>query len=221
MRGIIGNMEEKKSYVGVIRNAVTAKAVVRMAIISLVALMAWFQFDAGEGNMFALLKGDTTSLIHSARTFLASTLGDEKLSTEQGGAMPETDHINATWEFKKAETGESVWGVYAEAVKENTEMVFKAQVINGLKNITLVQNAVPAERAANNSMITGQEYSFLSADAVGVYAGKVKEANEKIQDGMRVSELSPDLQVAYQLANAPSYDFVYSLSIDTLHSAYQ
>ena len=221
MRGIIKAMETKETKLALLKNALTQKSAVRVAIIILIAFMAWYQFNGAEKDMFALLKTDTSSLVHSARTFLASSLDDTKLSTGSEETAIETDHINATWQFKKAQAGESVWGMYAETVKGNEEIAFQTQVINGLKNITLIQNNISMDLASNNSLIMGQEYSFLSADAIATYAGKVKEANEKLQGGAHPDELSSDLQLAYQLANAPSYQFVYSLSVDTLYSAYQ
>lgn len=214
-------METKGSKFASLKNMVTAKLAVRGAIIALVAFMAWFQFNGSEMNMLALLKSDTASLVHSARTFLASSFGDEKLSTDLQETATETDHVNATWEFKKAEAGESIWGVYTESVKGNEEIAFQTQVINGLKNITLLQNNISAERAENNSLAIGQEYSVLSHDAIMEYAGKVKEANEKLQNGAMMSDLDADLQLAYRLANAPSQHFVSSLSLDSIPSVYQ
>lgn len=214
-------METQGTKLALLKSMFTVRNAVRTGIIFLVALMAWYQFNGTEKDMFALLKSDTSSLVHSARTFLASSFTNEKLSTVSTDTAVETDHINATWQFKKAVAGESVWGVYAEMVKGNKEIAFQTQVINGLKNITVLQNGISVDRVGHNSLITGEEYSFLHSDAVAIYAGKVKEANEKLQGGSRLSELSPDLQLAYQLANAPSYQFLYSLSVDTVHSAYQ
>lgn len=214
-------MEAKHSKILALKNAISAKMAMRGAMIVLVALMAWYQFGGVEADMLAEIKADAGALVHSARTFLATSFSGEKLSTGPAETVVETDRIDATWQFKKAAAGESVWSVYREAIKGNTEIAFQAQVINGLKNITLIQNAIGQERVDNNSLAADQEYSFLNDDAIMVYAGKVKEANEKLKSGATLSDLSPDVQMAYQLANAPSYQFLYSLSVDTLHSAYQ
>lgn len=221
LRGIIMAMETKASKLTALKNMFTARTTARVAIIFLVAFMAWYQFDGAEKNMFALLKNDTASLVHSARTLLASSFSDEKLSTGSYEAAMETDAVNATWQFKKAEAGESVWSVYAEAIEGNEEIAFQAQVVNGLKNITLLQNNISVERAEHNSLIIGQEYSVLSHEAIMEYAGKVNEANEMLKSGATMSDLDSDLQLAYQLANAPSQQFVSSLSLDLVPSVYQ
>lgn len=214
-------METNASKFSALKKIFTAKLAVRGAIIALVAFMAWFQFNGPEKDMFALLKSDTASLVHSARTLLSSSFEDERLSTDTPETVTEIDHVNATWEFRKAEAGESVWGVYAESVKGNEEIAFQAQVINGLKNITLLQNNISVDRAERNSLAIGQEYSVLSHDAIMEYAGKVREANEKLKNGATMGDLSPDVQMAYRLANAPSQQFVFSLSLDLIPSVYQ
>ncbi|MEK7487993.1 MAG: hypothetical protein AAB598_01585 [Patescibacteria group bacterium] len=197
-----------------------AKGTTGTVVVALVALMAWYQFGGTDHSILASLKSNVLSLVNTAREKVSSTFGEEKLSTAgDEGALLEGQTVS-TWQTKQAVQGESVWGVYKEMLADK-EIDFRTQTVNGLKNITILQNKIPVERLAANSLALEQEYSVLNDDATAKYAGKVKEANEKLQGGASLNDLSPDLKIAYQLANAPSYDFLYSLSVDNLHSAYE
>ncbi|MEK7493990.1 MAG: hypothetical protein AAB630_02415 [Patescibacteria group bacterium] len=196
-----------------------AKGTTGIVVMGLVALMAWYQFGGADHAILASLKTNILSLVNTARETVTSTFKEEKLSTVGDEGAP-LQSISTTWEASAAQKGESVWSVYKEMMADK-EIDFRNQTVNGLKNITILQNNIPMERLATNSLTLGQEYSVLSTDAATKYASKVKEANEKLQAGASLSDLSPDLQVAYQLANAPSYDFLYSLSVDNIHSAYE
>ncbi|MBI5913451.1 hypothetical protein HY839_03380 [Candidatus Azambacteria bacterium] len=197
-----------------------AKGTTGIVVIGLVALMAWYQFGGADHAIFTSLKSNILSLVNTARETVSSTFGGEKLSTVGGEGAPLESATTSVWQTTQAVQGESVWGVYKEMLADK-EIAFRNQTVNGLKNITVLQNNIPMERLAANSLTQGQEYSVLDADAAAKYAGKVKEANEKLRGGASLSDLSPDLQMAYQLANAPSYEFLYSLSVDNIHSAYE
>lgn len=196
-----------------------AKSATTITVVALVALMAWYQFGGADQSILASLKGNILSLVNTARETISSTSEGEKLSTvgEEGASL---ESISTPWETSTAQKEESAWSVYKEMMADK-EMDFRNQTVNGLKNITVLQNNIPIERLAANSFIEGQEYSVLSDEAAAKYAGKVKEANEKLQGGASLGDLSPDVQLAYQLANAPSYEFLYSLSVDNIHSAYE
>lgn len=196
-----------------------AKGATGIVVVALVALMAWYQFGGADHAVLVSLKSNVLSLVSSARETITRTFGGEKLSTvEDKGASLEAP--STTWEASTAQKGESVWSVYKEMMADK-EIAFRNQTVNGLKNITILQNKIPVERLATNSLTEGQKYLVLGADAAAKYAGKVKEANEKLKGGASLKNLSPDLQIAYKLANAPSYQFLYSLSVDTLHTAYE
>lgn len=210
--------EESKAELS--KGARIAKGTTGIVVVGLVALMAWYQFGGADHSILASLKSNILSLVNTARETVTSTFGGEKLSTVGDEGAPLEGPTASTWQTKQAMQGESVWSVYKEMIA-NKEIDFRNQTVNGLKNITILQNKIPMERLASNSLTLGQEYSALSDEAVAKYAGKVKEANEKLQGGATLSDLSPDLQLAYQLANAPSYDFLYSLSVDTIHSVYE
>jgi|SRR3989344_2429241 len=197
-----------------------AKGTTGIIVMGLVALMAWYQFGGADHAILTSLKSNVLSLVHTARETVTARFGGEKLSTvgDEGASLEGT--TASTWQIKQVVQGESVWGAYKEMMADK-EIAFRNQTINGLKNITVLQNNIPIERLAANSLTEGQEYSVLNSDAAARYAGKVREANEKLQGGAQLKDLSPDLQMAYQLANAPSYQFLYSLSADNIHSVYE
>ncbi|MCR4322843.1 MAG: hypothetical protein NUV61_02035 [Candidatus Azambacteria bacterium] len=209
--------EESKAELS--KGARIARSATTITMVALVALMAWYQFGGAEHSILASLKGNVVSLMNSAREVVTSQGEGEKLSTTNEGSFS-VEAASTPWEVSTAQEGESVWGVYKEMLADK-DVDFRNQTVNGLKNITILQNNIPMERLATNSLALGQEYSVLSTDAATKYASKVKEANEKLQGGASLSDLSPDLQTAYQLANAPSYDFLYSLSVDNIHSVYE
>lgn len=197
-----------------------AKGTTGIVVIGLVALMAWYQFGGADHSILASLKSNVLLLVNTARETVTARFGGEKLSPVGDEGAPLEGQAVSTWQTKQAVQGESVWGVYKEMLADK-EIDFRTQTVNGLKNITILQNKIPVERLSANSLILGQEYSVLNDDATVKYAGRVKEANEKLQDGASLNDLSPDVQLAYQLANAPSYDFLYSLSVDNIHSVYE
>ena len=212
-------MKSEESKTELSKSVRIAKGTTGIIVVALVALMAWYQFGGAEHAILTSLKSNVLSLVNTARETVIATFGGEKLSTvgEEGASL---EAPRTTWEASKAQKGESVWSVYREMMVDK-EIAFRNQTVNGLKNITILQNNIPIKRLAKNSLAEGQEYSVLNADAAAKYACKVKEANEKLLGGASLNDLSPDLQTAYQLANAPSYEFLYSLSVDNIHSAYE
>lgn len=197
-----------------------AKGTTGIVVVALVALMAWYQFGGADHSILVVLKSNVLSLVNTARETVTARFGGEKLSTVGDDGSSLEGVVTGAWQTKQAVQGESVWIVYKEMLADK-EIDFRTQTVNGLKNITILQNKIPVERLTANSLALEQEYSVLNDDATAKYAGKVKEANEKLQGGASLNDLSPDLKIAYQLANAPSYDFLYSLSVDNLHSAYE
>lgn len=213
-------MKSEESKTDILKGMRAAKGVTGAVVVALVALMAWYQFSGTDQAIFTSLKSNILSLVNTARETITSTYWGEELSTagDEGASLESVQ--NSTWQTTRAEAGENVWGVYKEMLADK-EIDFRTQTVNGLKNITIVQNNIPVERLTANSLTLGQEYSVLDAGAAAKYASRVKEANEKLQGGASLNDLSPDLKIAYQLANAPSYDFLYSLSADTMHSTYE
>lgn len=194
------------------------RAMTGVAVIALIAFAGWHQFFGARTNVFSSLKSSIISLVTPAEDS-AGTSADEELSTAGNMSLPEGSS-EGVWENRKSEKGESVWKVYAEMAKGNTDFTLKNQTINGLKNITLLQNNIVADSIANHSLAEGKEYSFLSRAAAEKYAGKLTDANKQMSDGVALKDLSADLQVAYLVANAPSYAFLHSLSLDNIAALY-
>jgi len=197
-----------------------AKGATGIVIVALVALMAWYQLGGADRATLVSLKSNVLSLVNTARETVTSTFEGEKLSTVSDEGAPLEGSTTSIWQTTQAAQRESVWSIYKEMLADK-EIAFRNQTVNGLKNITVLQNNIPMERLATNSLTLGQKYSVLNADAAAKYVGKVKEANEKLQGGASLNDLNPDLQMAYQLANAPSYEFLYSLSADNIHLVYE
>lgn len=194
------------------------KLIIGALAFALVAFIGWHQFFELQAEVFSSLKSNIISLVSSPSDEVGAP-ADEKLSTGEN-VVSSAMSSNGVWEQRKSEKGESIWKVYAEMMKESSDFTLKTQTINGLKNITLLQNNISTERIASRSLAEGEEYSFLSRFNAEKYAGKLAEANEHISDGTALKDLSADLQVAYLVANAPSYEFLHSLSVDNITALY-
>lgn len=195
-----------------------SKVVTSALVFALIAFAGWYQFFGTPSDVFSSLKSNIISLVTSSSDEAGVSI-DEKLSTGEH-AISSAMSSDSTWEIRKSEKGESVWKVYAEMAGESSAFALKNQTINGLKNITLLQNNIPAEQIANRSLAGGKEYSFLSRSAAEKYAGKLAEAHAQIAEGAALKDLSTDLQTAYLVANAPSYAFLHSLSVDNITALY-
>ena len=201
------------------------KKQVIVAIIALILIgVAGYRFaDRYDINSFSTMKGAVISAAVSSKQFV---LDKTKLSTgaseEASGIETNNEEILSSdnaeigWEVKKAAKGESIWGIYRNEIADQTNISHKNQTINGLKNLTVLKNNISAEKLKNNSLAEGQDYELLSGDAQSNYIDKLNEANKQMQDGIKFGDLGKDLQVAYSVANAPSYDFLMRISQDDL-----
>lgn len=125
---------------------------------------------------------------------------------------------DAGWSIRKSVKGETIWAVYADSVRNNNDIVFKNQAINGLKNLTIIKNKIPVEKIKNNSLSAGVDYSFLDRKSADNFTKKINEANKQMQGGVKLKDLPSDLHSAYLIANAPSYQFLSSLQIDNINT---
>ncbi|MEK7067083.1 MAG: hypothetical protein AAB949_01770 [Patescibacteria group bacterium] len=201
------------------------KKQVIVAIIALILIgVAGYRFvDRYDINSFSTMKGAVISAAVSSKQFV---LDKTKLSTgsseETSGTETNNEEILSSanteigWEVRKTAKGESIWGIYQNEIADQTNISYKNQTINGLKNLTVLKNNISADKLKNNSLTEGQDYELLSEDAQSNYIDKLNEANKQMQDGTKFSDLDKDLQVAYLVANAPSYDFLSRISQDDL-----
>ena len=113
--------------------------------------------------------------------------------------------------------GVPAWQGYVRMARANSDNRFKNQTINGLKNLTILKNKISTESVKSNSLKEGVDYSFLSQEAAVNYAKKISEANKQMQGGKMLKDLSQDLQTAYLLANAPSYQFLSTMQVDNFN----
>ena len=189
---------------------------VTIAFLALIAF-TFYQFPATKDRAVSALSSSVLSIFQGSAVS-EDTATDSELSTgETEFGMPVNGEMAAEigWSMRKSVEGETVWQVYAEMVRGNSDIMLKNQTINGLKNLTILQNNIPFESAASNSLKEGVDYSFLSQEAVADYAEKLAEANNQMQGGKMLQDLSQDLQTAYLLANAPSYQFLSTLQVDS------
>lgn len=187
-------------------------AVVIVAFLALIAF-TFYQFPATKDRAVGALSSSVLSIFQGSAV-TENPAADSELSTgETEAGMPANEKMasEVSWSIRKSEKGETVWQVYAEMVRGNSDIALKNQTINGLKNLTVLQNNIPFESAVSNSLKEGVDYSFLSQEAVTDYAKKLSEANNQMQGGKMLQDLSQDLQTAYLLANAPSYQFLSTL----------
>lgn len=188
-----------------------------ITVLLIVAVLGswWYGF----GKSYAAIKSVTisaksgiASVLHISKAGTADRASNEELST--GDSSVDSSASSSLWEIRKSTAGDTVWKIYAQDLQAQSNIAVRHQVINGLKNITVLKNNITQEKLAHNSMSQGQEYSFISKDAQEKFAGKVAEANKQLQEGKHLKDMDSSLSLAYQLANAPSYSYVYSLSID-------
>lgn len=197
----------KGSTRDLVRNIVT--------ILIVVGVLAswWYGFD----KSFASVKSAAVSIASGVASVFS--LGqshvavDDALSTAGGDAagINGENSLGASWQIRKSEQGDSMWSVYNAGVSADDGIAFKKQTVNGLKNITLITNAIPQDRIASNSLSSGKDYSFIVREAQVRFAAKVAEANVLLNNGAHLKDLDNTLRLAYQVANAPSYQFLYSL----------
>ncbi len=189
------------------------KSIVTILIVVSVLSSWWYGF----GKSVASVKSVAISVksgIASALTFGKSeTISEKKLSTadSQSISLNGENASDSSWQIRKSEQGDNIWNAYKASIGADAGISFQAQTVNGLKNITVLKNAIPQDRVANNSLSQDKEYSFIGQEAQVRYAGKVAEANKKLQSGTQLKDLDNTLRLAYLVANAPSYEFLNSL----------
>ncbi len=171
-----------------------------------------------DGALLPSLKSTIVSFLHTSSEKIIAL--KDKLSTapQENTVSENISSPSSLWEMGKSKKGDSIWKIYRESVASNEQITFKTQTINGLKNITLLKNEIPHNRVQNNSLGQDEEYSFIGKDAQMKYAGKVTEANEKLQGGAQLKDLDASVRLAYLVANAPSYEFLYSLPAQDVQS---
>ncbi|MBI1755072.1 hypothetical protein HY250_04655 [Candidatus Azambacteria bacterium] len=196
---------------GILKHLKKGRFIAWSFVVLFIALGAWFQFSGTEMAILSNLKSNILSLVGSAQ--------NESVMSS-GGKLSTTGGIDVLWEQRKSVAGESIWSVYAKMTAGDSAIILKNQTVNGLKNLTLLKNSIAIDRIAAHSLTDGKEYSFLSSVAVSKYAGELAEANKQISGGTALKDLSKNLQTAYLVANAPSYEFLYSLPADTLQALY-
>lgn len=178
-------------------------------------ILGFYQYAGVKPDSLRVLKGSIFS------AFQESILSEKDAATSElsTGGMEANKEIStdADWVIRKSVKGETIWQVSAEIVKNNSDVVSKNQAINGLKNLTIIKNKIAAEKAKNNSLAAGAEYSFITQQASDNFIKKLNEADKQIQSGAKLSDLSSDLRTAYLVANAPSYQFLSTLQIDNLN----
>ena len=198
------------------RNNKTAVAVI--VFLALIALTS-YQFPAAKDRAWSALSSNVLSIFKSG-VVSENPMAESELSTggaKLGEAMNKEISAEAGWAIRKSVKGESAWQVYAKMVRANSDITLKNQTINGLKNLTILKNKIPLESVKNNSLREGADYSFLSQEAAVNYAKKLSEANKQMQEGKMLKDLSQDLQTAYLLANAPSYQFLSTIQVDNFN----
>ncbi|OGD31720.1 hypothetical protein A3C91_03530 [Candidatus Azambacteria bacterium RIFCSPHIGHO2_02_FULL_52_12] len=200
-------VSEEGSRWGMVKSIVTVLIVVGV-------LSSWWY---GFGKSVASVKSAAISVksgIASALTFgKSATIVDEELSTTGSDSIAMNEEIvtDSSWQIRKPEQGDSIWNVYKAGIGADAGVSFQAQTVNGLKNITVLKNSIPQTSLADNSLSQNKEYTFVSQEAQARYAGKVAEANKKLQSGTHLQDLDTTLRLAYLVANAPSYEFLNSL----------
>lgn len=190
-----------------------------VAVIALIVAAGWYQSAGTEAPVLSSLKSNILSFIGSGTEEVAAPVEGE-LSTAGDGSMLVASS-GGVWSIRKAEKGSSVWQVYSEMIAGNAAVGLKNQTTNGLKNLTLLKNGVSQAQIANASLVEGMDYSFLSSGAVDKYATLLAEANSQMVSGTALSDLDSTHQLAYRVANAPSYQFLYSLPVDDLKVLYE
>lgn len=190
-----------------------------VVIIAFLALIAFtfYQFPVAKDKTIGVLSSSVLSVFQGS-VVSEDTAADSELSTgetETGTLANEEMASEAGWSMRKTAKGETVWQVYSEMVRGNNDIMLKNQTINGLKNLTILKNNIPLESLMNNSLKEGVDYSFLGREAVADYAEKLSEANNQMQGGKMLKDLSQDLQTVYLLANAPSYQFLSTLQANS------
>lgn len=202
------------------------KQVIVMILALILIGVAGYRFaDRYDINSLGSMKSAVISAAVSSKQFV---LDKTKLSTgsseEASGTETNNEEILSSanteigWEVRKTAKGESIWSIYQNEIADQTNISHKNQTINGLKNLTVLKNNISAEKLKNNSLTEGQDYKLLSEDAQSSYINKLNEANKQMQDGTEFGDLEKDLQVAYSVANAPSYDFLSRISQDDLNT---
>lgn len=191
-----------------------------ISVLLIVAVLASWWYGFGKSytalkSAAVSAKSGIASVLHLSKAGTADIAMDQELSTGGSDAVSSSsDSVSSSsWEIRKSVAGDTIWKVYAQDFQAQGDVAFQHQVINGLKNITLLKNGIAQDKVANNSMAQGQEYSFLGKDMQEKFAGRVAEANKKLQEGTHFKDMDSGLQLAYHLANAPSYQFVYSLQL--------
>src|SRR3972149_3889355 len=192
-----------------------------VAVIVFLALIAFtsYQFPAAKDRAWSALSSNVLSIFKSD-TVSENPMAESELSTggaELSEAVNKEISSEAGWAIRKSVKGETMWQVYAEMTRANSDITLKNQTINGLKNLTILKNKVSMESVKNNSLREGVDYSFLSQEAAMNYAEKLSEANRQMQEGKILKDLSQDLQISYLLANAPSYQFLSTMQADNLN----
>ena len=198
------------------RNNKTAVAVI--VFLALIALTS-YQFPAAKDRAWSALSSNVLSIFKSG-VVSEKPMAESELPTggmELGEAVNKEISAEAGWAIRKSVKGESAWQVYAKMVRANSDITFKNQTINGLKNLTILKNKISTESVKSNSLKEGVDYSFLSQEAAVNYAKKISEANKQMQGGKMLKDLSQDLQTAYLLANAPSYQFLSTMQVDNFN----
>ena len=192
-----------------------------ITILLIVAVLGswWYGFGksyAAVKSAAVSAKSGIASVLHISKADTADGVLTEELSTN--GSLTSDSVSSSSWEIRKSVAGDSIWKIYAQNVQAQGNVAFQHQVINGLKNITILKNNISQDKLAHNSMTQGQEYSFLNKDMQEKFAGKVAEANKQLQEGKHLKDMNSSLLLAYQLANAPSNSFVYSLSMGDIQN---
>lgn len=192
--------------------------IIAAIIIALAAIAGYRMAEKYEINTLGSLKGAAISVFSTSKQFV---LDKAKLSTgtsenvgEEGSAseeIPSPTNKETNWEIRKAEKGQSLWRVYQLEISARADIAHKNQTINGLKNLTILKNNIPVEKLKNNSMTEGNEYQLLSKASESSYVSKLTEANQKLKAGASLKTLDKDLQTAYLIANAPSYEFLMQM----------
>ncbi len=201
----------------------STRGIMGAMVVLVIGLAVWYQFVGTEdAGWVSSLKSNILSLVSPAEE--AAVTPAEKLSTAETGMTlaPGTTLVaQPGWAIRKSAAGDSVWNVYAAMMAGNAAVTLPNQTINGLKNLTILQNNIPIGDIAANSLALGKDYTFLSSASVSNYAKKLAEANKQMAGGTALKDLSNNLQLAYLVANAPSYDFLYSLPSGDLHMLYE
>ena len=195
------------------------KSAVAVAVFLALIALTSYQFPAAKDRAWSALSSNVLSIFKSDAVS-ENPMSESELSTggaELGEAMNKEISSEAGWAIRKSVKGETMWQVYAEMTRANSDIALKNQTINGLKNLTILRNKISMENVKNNSLKEGVDYSFLSQEAVMNYAEKLSEANKQMQEGKVLKDLSQDLQMTYLLANAPSYQFLSTLQADNLN----